>query len=194
MKRANPLCLALLVCGLAPLIAAPAHAQNYQGQPVDITVFYPDLNTVAFDTGSRVIGPTGTDFGNVGGASAFVSPTQIIFTDRTSAGFTFSPAAFNGFGISETGPVVPSIAGVTVGPSTTVAGFTQGRLSTNSTTVFANFQGLTFTTADRVVLDVTFGPVITNPVPEAPTTASLGLLLALGAASVFARRRPRATP
>lgn len=181
--------LAAMLCALG---AGGVRAQTYVNQPVDISYYYPNTSTFLFDTGSKTVTAGGTDFGSVSGVDVVVAPSRITLTNAVNFPLTFTPAAFNGYGISETDAAFPSVVGVSLDPSTTLAGFTASRVTFSPTSVFANFQGLTLGTADRVVVNVTFGPNINNPVPEASPAASLGLLLALGTAALVVARRRKA--
>jgi hypothetical protein len=139
------------------------------------------------DQGTQNVTPLGVTFTD-GATNTLVKPTQIVFTFNLAA--TFIQATFNGYQIAETGISPATITGFLIDPATNLPGFGVSRVTLDPTDVFANFQGLTFTRNNNVTLDIfTAAPAV----PEASTTVSFGLLLALGMGGVVvAAKRKRA--
>lgn len=183
--------VALAALGLAAVY--PAAAQSLNGQPVHLTDRFTDKNTIREDFGIQTVTPTGAVFPPAQGnaLTTTVTPTQITFANNTTGYEIFlGTFAFNGFVVSETGPSPFTFLNVVVDPSTTAPGFDASHVSFDATDVFADFQNVAFNSGQQVVLDI--NP--SAPVPEASTTVSFGLLLALGAggAAIAARKRKAA--
>jgi hypothetical protein len=182
---------ALATLGLAA--ARPAAAQGFTGQSVQVTQRFPDMTTVVEDDGTRTVTPTGATFTDTSGITTVVTPTQIQFSLGPSfSALDFSTSeSFNGFVVSETGSSPTAITGFSIDPATNVTGFDRSQVTLDSTDIFANFRNLTFQPGQNVTLDLTFSP---SAVPEASTTISFGLLLALGlGALVVAAKRKKAS-
>ena len=151
------------------------------GQPVNVSFragATGPTSTLITDLGTQTVSPAGATFNTFGGVSTVVTPTQIRFTEIPNSTTNFGTAfSFSGVRVTETGVSPTPILGFLVDPVTNVAGFDLSRLSGDPTDIFANFQGLTFSAGQNVTLDIFTAP---PAVPEASTTVSLGLLLALG--------------
>jgi MYXO-CTERM domain-containing protein len=185
-----PAALGLLCLGLA---AAPARAQGLNGQPVGLTFRQGATGPTSAptsDAGTQTVSPAGAMFAS-NGLDVTVTPTQIRFVTppNSSAGFGAAPGFF-GFRIAETGAAPAPIIGFLVDPATNVPGFDLSRVSGDPTDLYANLQGLSFDEGQNVTLDIFTAP---PAVPEASTTASLGLLLALGLGGIALARRRRVT-
>ena len=197
--RFHSSCLAL--AGLTALAVAPAHAQGLNNQPVDVSFLVSPMGptgppTFTGDYGTQTISPAGESFNGLADYGLFfstlVTPTQIRFTLPLPAGsvaiFNKPSGYFQGFRIAETGGSPVAITGFVVDPATNVSGFGLSRVSGDPTDIFANFQGLTFDAGQNVTLDI-----VSAPVPEAATTVSLGLLLALGMGGLVVAKRKKAS-
>ena len=179
----------ILVVGtaLAAAVAAPAHAQGFLGQPVQVSVN--TGSTVLLNGGTQTITAGGNAFSLSGfGLNALVTPTQITYTatgpESFGTGFTLVA--------SETGVSPATILTLTIDPTTTATGFIPADATFDSKDVFASLGNVAFASAgSKLVLDYTAAAA---PVPEASTTVSFGLLLALGMGGlVLAAKRKAAS-
>ena len=180
---------AIAVVGLAALGLAAAHpaaAQGLNGQPVTLDDIYPDQNTVLAAGGTQTVTPAGASYTFFGDTAVKVTPTQLIVTDLRSYGLGYVATTFNGYHLLEVGASPSAITGVTVDPATNMAGFNSSRISFSTSGIYLNLQGLSITPTGNVTLDITTTPA---PVPEASTTVSLGLLLALGMGGIIVAAR-----
>ena len=187
--------LALAGLGLTALAAAPAHAQGLNNQRVDVTARSQDMSTTYpfyHDGGPQTVTPAGATFPAPDSLNlnVFVTPTQIKFTYGGDNTLFFTPSFYDGYAVSETGGSPVTITGVTVDQATNVSGFTSANVASDPTDIFANFQGLAFNPGQNVTLDIVTGA---PAVPEASTTVSLGLLLALGMGGVIVAAKRRKT-
>jgi len=204
MSRPPALTALALTAGLATLIHAPAQAQSLNGQPVDVSLrFGPTGPSSALQTdfGIQTVTPGGATFTSSNNLTTVVTPGQVVFTNLTTNAFTFqgtltpgSVAYFAGFGVAETGSSPATIAGLSINPATTVTGFNSSLLSFTPTAVFANFNStlnnFIFRPGSNLTLDLSFAPAA---VPEASTTVSFGLLLALGLGGVVIAAKRKKT-
>lgn len=178
--------------GLAVLSAASAQAQGLNGQPVNVSVRFGatgPTSSLLVDGGTKTVTPTGASF-TFFGVNTVVTPTQIRLTEIPGNRSIFDSAGFNGFRVAETGGSPAPIIGFLVDPATNLPGFDLSRVSSDPTDIYINFQGLTLDAGQSVTLNIVTGP---PAVPEASTTASLGLLLALGLGGlVIAAKRKKA--
>ena len=93
-------------------------------------------------------------------------------------------AAFNGFKITDTFASIPGFTAVLINPATNLAGFNASMITFDGDNIQVNWQGLSFTTATIVSLDVVAGPVVPEP-------GSLSLLAAGLIGLAVARSRMR---
>ena len=177
----------LIGTALAAAVAAPAHAQGFLGQPVQVSVNAG--STVLLNGGTQTITAGGNTFSLSGlGLNALVTPTQITYTATGMEAF--------GTGLTlvdkETGLSPATVLSLTIDPTTTATGFTAASATFDPTDAFFSLGNVTFASAgSKVVLDYT---TTAAPVPEASTTVSFGLLLALGMGGlVLAARRKAAS-
>ncbi len=186
-RPAAPLLAIVALIGIVCVVPNTARAQSLNGQTVRVDALYPTQDQVDATVGSGIVTPSGITFNDSGIANISVRPSQVIFTFATANGF--STASFNGFQISETGASPVTITSVTLDPASNLSGFDASRFSFNSGNIFANFQGLAFTTASNVTLNLGFAPAV-NPVPEPSEWAVIGMTATtLGGLMVRARRR-----
>ena len=191
---------ALTALGLCALVTVPVHAQGLNSQPVNVSLRSGTsgaTGTVLSNDGTKTIIPAGVTFpNNFTFTSTLITPTQIRFTNTNPAivSNSYSGGAVNFFGyaFSETGPSPVTITGFSIDPSTTVVGFTASRVSFDATDVFldinSQFSPLVIGGGQNITLNI----LTAAPVPEASTTVSLGLLLALGMGGmVVAARKKR---
>ena len=141
-----------VLAGLSLAAARPATAQGLSGQSVNLTYLYPTADQVYENDGTQTVTSAGAAFTSAGFVHTLVQPSKIKVTFTNSG--TFNSTSFNGIHLSEVGASPFTITGVTVDPATTIAGFDAGRVSFDANNVFANFQGLNFTTNDNITLDV----------------------------------------
>ena len=205
-RRPTTLTALALTTGLALLAHAPAHAQSFSSQPVNVTYQTSNPGTTNFSFGAQsgtqtVTGTsTGCSFG--GTVNTLVTPSQIVFTLPTSstqsatfgAGTFFGTGTFNGCQVAETGVSPAIITGVSLNSASNLSGFDASRISFTGTTVNANFQGLTFLSGSNVTLDLKFAPApAPAAVPEPSSVASMGLgSVGLLGMVLLARKRRRA--
>ena len=210
-RRPTTLTALALTTGLALLAHAPAHAQSFSSQPVNVTYQTSNPGTTNFSFGAQsgtqtVTGTsTGCSFG--GTVNTLVTPSQIVFTFPTSgtqfgtqsatfgAGTFFGTGTFNGCQVAETGVSPAIITGVSLNSASNLSGFNTSCISFTGTTVNANFQGLTFLSGSNVTLDLKFAPAAAAPaaVPEPSSVASMGLgSVGLLGMVLLARKRRRA--
>jgi hypothetical protein len=162
--------LAFAVIGVAPARADLIHA----------VYLYPDLTTVFEDDGTQL---TPFSFSMDGGALTLSNSNNAI-TLTANAFNIFGSAAFNGpelIDLSSSDLISVLLA------SSTIAGFSQSRISSDAKPIWLNLQGLTVSAGQNAVIDVTSS---SSPVPEPSTLALFGAgLAALGA---MRRRRKKA--
>ncbi len=131
---------------------------------------YPNLGTI-FSVAPTFMVPATVMVGETGHTPIFslmVANNSITATDFTFDS-SFASGAFNGFEVADlTGA---DISGVTIDPSTNMAGLTASDISFSSNAVFVNWVGLSFTTNTIVKLDLTFDP------PLQPSQVSLAQTL-----------------
>jgi len=142
------------------------------GKPLRMTYEAP-LDTVLVGPVDFVVGPgveydfTPSNFANL---ALDVSDTSILL-DFTGL---FFPAGvpFNGIRLVDFTGTIRPIIGVEIDAATNVAGFDAARLFFSENEIRINIQGLGFTSADRIVLNV-----VPAAVPEPSSLALLGTAL-----------------
>ena len=150
------------------------------GTTVDVKFYYPNINTVYQDFGSKVVNPTAF-FSLYIGETTTITNTQIIYTSPPSSG-TYTSTSFNGYvyDFLNSGNLITN---VTVDPSSTLTGFSPSSVKLVSDGAGGQLvelnlgQGLSFTPGATVVLDV-------NPTAAVPEPSSLALLC-IGALGPF---------
>lgn len=186
----------IVFIGLAALAAAPAQAQGLNGQPVDVSLVAGGTtganSSVFSDLGTQTVTPAGVTFNDtITHFSIAVTPSQIQFTETASgiSSIMGGGGSFFGYAASEKNAFSATITGFYIDPATTASGFNLSRVSGDPTHIFVNLNGLTFRNNDFIRLNI----ITAAPVPEASTTASFGLLLALGLGGLaVAGRRKKA--
>jgi hypothetical protein len=186
---------------LATAIFAVACAVTYGGRPaeaglvgkqLDAVYYYPDTATpyafASFTPPSFVVGPGQETVGDVEGVTDLLvdfDDTTLTITLRTVlTSPTWNSVAFNGIIFSSPGPL--GIAGASVDPATTMAGFDDSRISFTGDQILVNWQGLSYVSGTVVQISFDFAAV-----PEPASLALLGMALAgMG----LARRRMRSKP
>lgn len=185
---------ALTLLGIAALglAAHPAAAQGLSGQDVSFAFGVGDTApTASYFTNleKQTIPLTGvTYFDDDDSVNAFVTPNQIVLTSTQDGLFASDP--FVGFRFAEVGTSPQTITGISLDPATNLPDFQADQLSFDANNIYVNFSGLDFSQGQNVTLNFTSVPS-SAPVPEASTTVSLGLMLALGGL-VFAVKRKKA--
>ncbi len=191
----------ILLSGLvltASLTSSAAHAQGFLGQSVDVTQQFrgQGLPQVNQDFGTQTIAPLGTTFSNTpDNITVLITPTQMIFSELIPNQVQSYPALsfFSGYVATETGGYPATILSATLDPATTAVGFTPSAITFDATDIFVSesVNATSISDNQKIVVDYTTSGAA--PVPEASTTASLGLLLALGLGGlVIARKRKSA--
>jgi hypothetical protein len=120
--------------------------------------YYPNFGTI-FSVSPTFVVPATVVQGETGHPQIFtltVTPTSITATNFTFYN-SFASGPFNGFEVADlTGD--PNISGVTIDPTTNMAGFTSSDVFFDSNAVWVNWVGLSFDTSTIVKLDLTFDP------------------------------------
>ena len=205
-RRPTTLTALALTTGLALLAHAPAHAQSFSSQPVNVTYQTSSPGTTNFGfsalSGTQTVTGTSTGCSFGGTVNTLVTPSQIVFTFPISniqfgtQSATFGAGTFNGCQVAETGVSPAIITGVSLNSASNLSGFDASRISFTGTTVNANFQGLTFLSGSNVTLDLKFAPAAAPApaaVPEPSSVASMGLgSVGLLGMVLLARKRRRA--
>lgn len=179
------LCAALAASTL--LVAGAASAQSFDGATLDYQYYYPDSTSPYnnADNGSFVVG-AGIEVTNISDnmGTLDISGTNILvdFTGTSS----WNGSSFNGWVLTDETDSLAAILGVTINPSTNMAGFSLSNVSWTGDTISVNWQGLSFDPSTVVSLDVSFGQ---TAVPEPSTWAMM--LFGFGAAGFSLRRSQR---
>ena len=181
---------ALTLLGIAALglAAHPAAAQGLNGQPVNDSFGQGATPQGAFyssDLGTQTITSAGVTFTGIG-MNALVTPNQIMLNASTRV--LFGNPGFTGFRFSEVGPSPQTITGASLDPATIASGFGADRLSFDANDIYVNFNNLNIGPGQNVTINFTTAQD-SAPVPEASTTVSLGLMLALGGLAFAVKRK-----
>jgi hypothetical protein len=188
-----------VLAGLVTTVSAaavPSQAQGFLGQPVDVTQQFiqPPNHQVNFDFGTHTINSTGTSFSDPTVNSTepftiFITPTQITYllSPTTSSFGPNTPPFFSGYVVTENGSKPGVVTSAALDSATTATGFTASSITFDSSDIFANFDGGVFSTGQKLVIDYTANAPAA--VPEASTTVSFGLLLALGLGGFMVARK-----
>jgi hypothetical protein len=186
--------LAIAVLAAASVLGIadrPAQA-GLLGKTLDAVYYYPDTATpyafASFTPPSFVVGPGQETVGDVEGVTDLLvdfDDTTLTITLRTVlTSPSWNSVAFNGIIFSSPGPL--GIAGASVDPATTMAGFDDSRISFTGDQILVNWNGLSYVSGTVVQINFDFAAV-----PEPASLALLGMALAgMG----LARRRMRSKP
>jgi hypothetical protein len=187
-------CATLVLVTLALLLGGVGQAKaGFIGSTVDVSFFYPNIQTLYQDFGKKVVNPTAT-WSLYIGESTTITNTQILYYSPPSSG-TYASEPFNGYVYDFLGSG-NLITGVTVDPSSTLSGFNSSYVKLTSDGAGGQLVelnlggGLPFGANASVVLDVTASA---SAVPEPASFTLLGI----GAAGLLGyggRRRKRAKP
>ncbi|MBI5256572.1 MAG: PEP-CTERM sorting domain-containing protein [Burkholderiales bacterium] len=167
--------------GLATALAAvPATAAPLWGSTVNYQYFVPSLVNPygGASNGNYVVG-AGVEVPHVlfGVGTMDITANQLIVDFSIATQFGFAP--FNGFVLSDVLGAIDAITGVSIDPTTNMAGFDASRVSFSDDAIAVNWQGLSITPDTRMVLTLNFGAV-----PEPASWGLAGLaLFGLAAAS-----------
>jgi hypothetical protein len=175
----------LVAAILLVLSALPANA-GLIGQPVTVDYIFPDQSSVFQVLGSGTVTAGGFTANSAGQFNLTITDTQITLQNVFGSQVNFTPAAFNGFELIETGGSPVTITGFTVNGGSNVSGFDASRVSFDATHVFVNMQDLLALDQQKVVLDLQFPA--TSGVPEPLCAGMVGFgLAAVGLVRRFKR-------
>ena len=172
---------------LALATSSAAGAQSFDGSTLNYQYYY-DTPYADASNGSFAVGP-GLEVPNVadGVATLDVSGSNIL-VDYTQSS-VWGGLAFNGWILSDQTDSLAAILGVTIDPSTNLAGFSLSNISFTDNSITVDWRGLSFTDVTVVSLNVSFGD---TAVPEPSTWAMM--LIGFGAAGLVLRRGRKPRP
>ncbi len=140
----------------------PPPATAWSGDTLIERYFYPSFGANYYTSPTFVAPATGIEGNPDRGGAFFLS---VDANSITASGFTFTDGfasgSFNGFEVADVSGD-PLISGVTIDPTTNMAGLTSSDVSFDSKDVWINWAGLNFDPSTIVKLDVTFDPPL-NP-------------------------------
>jgi hypothetical protein len=180
---------------LTPLFAAAfaaiafsgtAHAGLLDSKTITYQYYFPNLSTPysAASNGNWVVG-AGIEVNNVSNNRAtldlYGSTIYVDFTTNSA----WSPAAFQGFKITDSFGTIDAFTGVTINAGSNLAGFDASRITFDEDHIWVNWQGLSY--KPDTVLSLNIESPAAVAVPE-PASAALVLL---GLAGGGVARRPR---
>ncbi len=167
------------------MIASPVSAATFLGDQFEGSYRFPRVQNATINGLSSVVSPV-AEFTFATGRinpTARVSPSSIEITFEGNG--RYNQGEFNGILLKNLSR--SNIAGFSLDPMSTVAGFDQSRLSFTSDSLFFNFAGLSIRATDRISANVAF---VGTAVPEPGTWALMLLGIGLiGGAMRSARTR-----
>ena len=167
--------LAVLACA----IALPVRADVLTGDTIRTWELYPDLSTI-YGGPVDVVDP-----GSILAFPGFAPIVNIFFTFFTDANITIQMArdataitsSFNGFRFFD--ETEAPFTSVTLDSATNVPGFDASRVTFDAQDIYVNFSAITYSTGERVSLDI-------NATPE---PSYVWVLLVMGTLLILAFRR-----
>jgi hypothetical protein len=161
-------------------VSTPASAGTFIGDTFEGTYRFPNEGRVTINDGMGTAAP----FAEFTFPTGRINPTAQIFASSVVITFAgegrYVVSDFNGIYLKNLSKSL--IAGLTLNPASTVAGFDQSRLIYNNNTLQFNFEGLRFRAGDRISADVLF---LRSPVPE----PSAWILMILGVGGIGFKMR-----
>ncbi len=163
---------ALLAALALSALSHTAHAGMIT-DTVHVDFLFPDVHSVYDTLGDKTVGAQGAVFSFYDFFDMTVSDHQLLVDFKKTD--HWDPASFNGFVLTDLSKPLPSFS---LNGASNLAGFSSNNFYLSGHALYVNWQGLSFTADNQVVLDAAPANV-----PEPFSLGLMGLgLLALGAA------------
>lgn len=169
MRATSATAIAGLALDLLQGPAGPAvRTCNLNGDTVNVSFYYPNLNTKIHDAGDSVVPSFGID--PAGFKYAAVGVTAYSITIDYRAARRFESGEFHGYVFKDL--TRGDISKVTLSGTTDVSGLDASRLRFDADSISLNMAGLSYVPGRRVQLDVTLscGPPLTSALVSPPAS------------------------
>ncbi|MDR3622454.1 MAG: PEP-CTERM sorting domain-containing protein [Paludisphaera borealis] len=184
-----------VLAALALVFVAPSAQAGLDGANMNAVYYYPNLaspygNAIFSPSSFFTVGAGTETTGVIDGVTTlsvdFTDTTLTILLSTTLTNPTWGDGDFNGplFTLLSSGTL--GITGATIDPGTNLAGFDASRVTFSDTQIGINWEGLPYTTGDKVVIDFSFASA---PVPEPSSLIAMASGCAALPLLVLRRRR-----